>query len=612
MKPTCVASHRSLRTLFTLLSFFLVRLPSLGSLIFWAVATGRFVAAMFVHAGASLHGHEYSAPAQAHQHLHHPPARPIPLLRSALRPLSEIADSHTQEVSPPTRRSFTEPTIPSAATYVTRRRPASEIVSKKDLSVRFMEPDMSLPSPSPSATLLASDDDESVAGSEFTVSTTLTRSSTTGTKRRKIGRRSTRYAMAQPAPQLLTKQRTLVQIRPRLLLQLQKLGERRATPAFDVVPSSIISGSIIIPKLTTRLPRLFSKKPHLGQDDLLILRSENYSEDCENVNSGHATFGDRELLAVISPLPELGDDRSEIIMEDGSVWTTDRNPNGSYEFTSTDILGKPIVARWVKRSINGPRAKTTQGGADGSPLSTPPLPEYKWTFSIIDPQTRRHPIMGVIMGSELEIYDTYNTLSTSSGIFPPTKPFNLSSEPSSPSWPLGAEERLTEFVPERYKKLMAATASWISLRSEGWPASLNPKMRRGQPCRNSHGGASTDAERRRTFPFAERPQASNMTTAATTQTPPDKESALRTSSPESLPRRSLSTGAAFMRSRGVLAEPVERSYTPEQENQPAHKSYRPKVVHHSDHLAEEKTHTCRIKVLKMTRRLFHRKECQAE
>lgn len=477
-----------------------------------------------------------------------------------------------------------------------------------------MEPGMDHPSPSPSATLLASDDEESVADSVFTTSTTFTRASTVGPKRRKTGRRSTRYAMAQPAPQLLTKQRTLVQIRPRLLLQLQKLGERRPTPAFDVVPSSIIAGSLIIPKLAARLPRLFGKKPHLGQDDLLILRSEDYSDQGEDVDLGHATLDDRELLAVISPLPELGDDCSEIIMEDGSVWTTHRLANDSYEFRSTDLLGKAVVARWVKRLIAGPGAKSTQGGADGSPLSTPPLPEYKWTFSIIDPFTRRHPIMGVIVSNELEIYDTYNTLSTSSALFSPTKAFPLSAngfEPASPSSTIGTEERLTEFVPERYKRLMMATASWTSLRSAGWPASLNPKMRRATSCRNANGRASTDTERRRTLTFAERPQASNIAASVTTQNLPDKDTTSRTASPEgSLPRRSLSTGAAFMRSRGMLTEPIVRSYTPEQERRTTDRSYHPKVIYHSSEVAEEKTHTCRIKVLKMTRRLFHRKEYQ--
>lgn len=590
---------------------------------------------MLVHAGASLHGHEYySEPAQAHQHPHHPPPpRPIPLLRSALRPLSDITEPHHQEVAPPTRRSFTEPAVPSAAAYASIRRPASDIVSKKDLSVRFMEPGMTRsssrhasPSPSPPATTyVASDDEESVAGSEFTVSTAFTRTSTaTGHRRRKTGRRSTRYAMAQPAPQLLTKQRTLVQIRPRLLLQLQRLGDRRPTPAFDVVPSSIISGSLLIPRLATRLPRLFGMKPQLGQDDLLILRSEDYSDlNDDDASSSHtATFDDRELLAVISPLPDLGDDRSEIIVEDGTVWATDRLASGTYEFTSTDITGKEIVARWVKRPINGHRPRHSLGGsADGSPLPTPPLPEYKWTFSIVDPHTRRHPILGVITGSELEIYDTYNTLSASSGRFPPTKAFNLpthGSEPASPASTTGTEERLTEFVPERYKKLMMATASWISLRSEGWPASLNPKMRRATSCRNATARASTDTERRRTFPFVERSQAPSIPSSVTTHTLVEKtDAALGTVPPDgnngNIPRRTLSTGAAFMRSRGVLTEPVKRSYTPEQEKRSVDKSFRPRVIHHiPNQVAEEKTHTCRIRVMKMTRRLFHRKEYQTE
>ena len=469
---------------------------------------------------------------------------------------------------------------------------------------------------SPSDSLVPSDDEESIADSDFTTSTTVARSITSsGRKRRRTPRRSTRYALAHPAPQLLTKQRMLVQIRPRLLLQLQKLGDHRPTPAFDIVPSSIISGTIIIPKLAKSFPRLFGTKSELGQDDLLIIRSEDYSEEkCEEAAAGHAVFDNRDLLAVISPLPQVGEDCSEIIMDDGTVWTSRRLATGSYEFNTEDSLGHTTTARWVKRSLRRP-ANAPSESVDCSPLPSPPPAEYKWTFSMIDPSTRRHPIMGVILRNELEIYDTYTTLSASSGRFPPTKPFNLPttvSDPGSPS-AMGKEVRQTELVFERHKKLMVATASWISLRSQGWPAALNPKMRRTTSCRAGNGGKNV--ERRRTFPFAERPPPPPATADVTpAQNQPGRDVTAMASVPSDAgaPRRSLSTGAAYMRRRLSMDPPTDSSTSLDHEKRAPERIRPPTILGGASHGAEEKTHTCRIKVLKLTRRLFQRKDCHTD
>lgn len=112
--------------------------------------------------------------------------------------------------------------------------------------MRFQEPHMDqvqMP--------FVSEDEESVAGSELG---DCTDASIRRTKRKRARRKSTRFALAHPAPQLRTKQRRLVQIRPRLLLQLQEIGDRRAIPAFDVVPFSLVAGTIIIPPTCQKVP----------------------------------------------------------------------------------------------------------------------------------------------------------------------------------------------------------------------------------------------------------------------------------------------------------------------------------------------------------------------
>lgn len=562
--------------------------------------------AMFVHAGAGLHGHEYS-PRTAHSssqpqaHQPQPPSRPLPLLRSALRPLSDVndprltADSHARTLSPLAgRRSFSNtlssPTLPS--------RLASDIVAKKDLAVRFQEPPMaSVPS---SMMTLPSDDEESVAGSD---ASDHTDTSVRRKRRKRLPRKTIRYALAHPAPQLRTKQRMLVQFRPRLLLQLQQVEGRRPTPAFDVLPSSMVAGSFVIPRLAERFPRIFRAKPSLGPDDFLFVRSEDYRAGSTTEDTGHEQIDDRELMAVVCPLPH-GNDDAEIIMGDGSMWTASYMPNGSYEFTRVDHHGTTTTARWVRKSTRSTKRATDS--TDVSPSSSPHLPENRWTFSIIDPSTRRHPIMGVLTPQELIVYDTYSTMSTSSGRYPPTRPFSgsllVSRDAASPAPTPTRDERSTETVPEEHRQLMAVTASWINLRLEGWPASSKPKMGRAAThCRAVSSGSY--AERRRTFPLSGI-QSPHMSSGIS-QISAEKDG-LMTPPPEAtIPERRKSTGTSFMRRRRLELESTVRN------SEDVKLVGAPEKVGSPPLDEDEKTPTCRVKVREWTQRLFRRKSCKA-
>lgn len=416
---------------------------------------------MFVHAGASLHGHEFSTTQSSAQQ----PPRRMPFLRSALRSLS---DNDTRIPHPASSSSATLPRPVSfhepatAQRRVTRPRPISEYIPKRELSVRFREPETD--DEFGHSDVPASEDEGSQV-SELSDGVTHRR-------RKRAPRKSTQFLLAHPAPQLMTKQRRLVQIRPRLLLQLQQIGEKRLVPSFDVVPSHLLAGSLIIPKLARRCPRLFRAKAEMGPNDLLIVRSEDYGTPTTpgTPDSGD-TIDRRDLVAIISPQNRDGDDTAEITLEDGSIWETSLMSNGSYEFTRLGSGGYVRTARWVRRTIT----QSGSGRSSTSPPSSPALPEYKWTFSMINPETRRHPIMGTLMSNTLDIFDTYNTMSASSGRYPPTRPASLDLSGS------GAGEwfsttRLTVAVPEDVKLLMAITAAWVNLRQEGWPASANPKF----------------------------------------------------------------------------------------------------------------------------------------
>ncbi|KAM4063173.1 hypothetical protein HRG_010263 [Hirsutella rhossiliensis] len=456
---------------------------------------------MFLHSGAGLHGHEYSdrSPSSAQSPPPPPPTRPrYPLLRTALRPLAPSEPSPSprplshQEL-PSRRSSFAPDDYPRLSSLSSSRRSASGSLVKKDLAVRFREPQMEQ-----AQTPIPSEDESSVVGSEPGDSAN---GSTRRIRRKRVPRKMTRFALAHPAPQLRTKQRRLVQIRPRLLLQLQEVGDRRAIPAFDVVPSGLVAGSLIIPRLAKRFPRMFRVKPELGQDDVLVVRSDDYGPPTPTPSPSHpdGTVHDQDVLAVISAIPQRGSSCAEIALEDGSTWLASPMANGSFEFTSVDDYGITTTARWARRSL----LSTRNSSASIGPPNTPPLeqaPGFKWTFSVIDPSSRRHPIMGSLTPDSLEVYDSYTTLSTSSRRYPPSRtiaPDSLDQrDAASPSVPR-QDERTTVAVAQGLKNLMLATATWVSLHQRGWPASANPKLARSTSYGRS--GVPGMVGRRQTF-----------------------------------------------------------------------------------------------------------------
>ncbi|KAF5582848.1 hypothetical protein FPCIR_9286 [Fusarium pseudocircinatum] len=429
---------------------------------------------MFLHAGASLHGHEYSTNRQTQA-----PQGALPFLRSALRRRSD-ADKTTRPLSAdvtsltqPRPMSYHEKLPPVTTVTPVRRtsrpRPKSEYMPRRDLSVRFREPETDDDLP-PSE--VQSEDEGSAACSDIS---DLSDSSTAPRRRRRkrTFRKSTQFLLAHPAPRPGARQRRLVH-RPRLLLQLQEVGEKRPIPAFDVVPSSLITGSQIVPRMAKRCPRLFHTKPTLGINDLLIVRSEDYDTPASPGSlDTEDSLDQRDVVAVISPLPQMGDESAEIVMEDGSTWESSLMANGSYEFIGVDERGRISTARWVKKTST-PTSPMPKNTGEQTPPPSPLPAEVKWTFSMIHPDTRRHPIMGSLMSNTLDVFDTYNTMSTSSGRYPPTRNTPLDSKLAS-DWivsnPPEIQSRLTKVVPEDIKLLMVATASWVNLRQSGLPGS---------------------------------------------------------------------------------------------------------------------------------------------
>lgn len=505
---------------------------------------------MFLHAGAGLHGHEYSGRTPSSVQSPPSPTRPrYPLLRNALRPLSPSEPSpYARPLShhdlPSRSCSFSPDDHPRLSSLSSSRRSASGSLVKKDLAVRFREPQMD-----EAQTSVVSEDEASTVGSEMGDSAD---GSTRRTRRKRAPRKMTKFALAHPAPRLRTKQRRLVQIRPRLLLQLQEVGDKRAIPAFDVVPSGLVAGSLIIPRLAKRFPRMFRARPELGQDDVLVVRSDDYGPGSSPCHSDSAV-DDQDVLAVISAVSQQGSACAEIALEDGSTWLASTIANGSFEFTSVDDHGTTTTARWARRSLLSTRSSSPSVGPPGTPLSEQSS-GFRWTFSVIDPSSRRHPIMGSLTPESIEVYDSYNTLSTSSGRYPPSRAIGPDAldqgDATSPS-AARQDERATVAVAQGLKNLMLATATWISLHQRAWPESANPKLARSV----SSGLPSVPGTigRRQTFagfdgvgPRTVSPRNScSKASESQCDAPSAKPDAAST------PTRAISTGRAFMKRRNA-------------------------------------------------------------
>lgn len=410
--------------------------------------------------------------------------------------------------------------------------------------VRFEEPQCAPATPKPEA---MSEDEGSIASD----SDASRGSSSARRTRRRVPRKSTTFLLAHPPPKLRNKQR-LIHIRPKLLLQMQQLSaNKRPNPAIDVYPSSAVAGSLIAP-LLKRFPLIARIKRELSIQDVMLVKSEDYAAQ----TSGSETDGDeddlrsRELLAILSPLRT--EDKAEIVLADGTVWTATPRFNGanccSYEFVSVDANGNTTTARWVRKQIatkSLPGTPTTAQSTQAAPSTV----DYKFTFSIIDPNCRRHPILATLTQSSLDILDTYTTVSPSTSRYPPTSP--LLSTPTS----TGEEnpfERRTQQVEDWQKTFISISAIWVILR-HGW----SPHCKPGDfsPVSTSITTSPTDASvatRSRSLSAnAEMPPKLSITEPTSRR---KLSEALRMSDqfvPSRLPRRATSTGAAFMQKRNA-------------------------------------------------------------
>ncbi|KAK3292666.1 uncharacterized protein B0H64DRAFT_419875 [Chaetomium fimeti] len=331
---------------------------------------------MFLHSGASLHGHEYSN--RPPSNIQSPAHLRGPLLRSTFSPPKQRARASTDGAPAP----------------ALRQRPVSDYIPRQPSPVvRFRDPQDD-PPPTPST------HDESISESELSdvapsIDGALLARSARYRRPRRARRMSTTYYLGYPTPRIIGK---------------TKVG--RSKPVLEVFPASRIAGPVVAPRLAGRFPGIFGVKRHLGYDDIVLVRRDDGEASSDGVEGeNEESLEGRNLLAVYSPLRHS--EEAEIVLDDGSVWVAKPLPSGSFDFVHTDADGKSTTVRWARRNTVAGTPTTTD--TSSSSLA----PQTRYTFSIINPLTRRHPVMATLTPSTLDVQDTYISVSPSHARHPP-------------------------------------------------------------------------------------------------------------------------------------------------------------------------------------------------
>ncbi|KAL4976634.1 hypothetical protein BDW66DRAFT_48363 [Aspergillus desertorum] len=357
------------------------------------------------------------------------------------------------------------------------------------------------------------------------------------TKQPASSRPRTTYQLAHPASNARHKR---LKLRPKLLLQLQRVSPTsRPVPVFDVLPSTLF-----MPRLARKVPAALRGKRGLGPNDLIVTTSDLYQPTLgegadKNLSSEEENGDHREVVATIcQPCKEdaLVKGKAEICLNSGTVWEATPLPNGSYEFAANTDTGLMIL-RWVRRGPKKRRMSAPQG-------SVFPEDSRRFTFSVIDPTTRRHPIIASMTRNNLEVYDRYS-LPSAAPSSPTSAALSVISDGS--ELDLALDQQVME-TDEKLRLLVTITSIWVAFR-EGWShnfryndSALSGKATRSTSISRNISTPSPGEDEADKQALADLSRRAVTWTAAASQAP----TADRSTQFGGLSRRSNSTGTAFL------------------------------------------------------------------
>lgn len=270
---------------------------------------------------------------------------------------------------------------------------------------------------------------------------------------RKLLRSKTSYHLAQPPPGSHHSSGSLV-------MQLQKLSNfTRPLPTFDVLPAFVFA-----PRLKRKVGKFFNHC--VGAQDLVFLTSEDFEDDDEeSLSSRHMVASVSVEYKKVHGEEGKGSKITVIRLDNGPQWEISQTSSGGYEFVAHEDSGNVLVARWNPKPAT-PRRRSYQtqisdSGDDG---------EKKFQFSLVDPNSKKHPILGHLAKQTIEINDRYPLPSMSSSLTSPTttppqsRPSSLADVSPLGSTLQSTDEKVMVKTSEHVRALILVSGIWVALR----------------------------------------------------------------------------------------------------------------------------------------------------
>lgn len=309
-------------------------------------------------------------------------------------------------------------------------------------------------------------------------------------------RPKTLYQFAHPVAS-----RRRLKLRPKLLLQLQEShAASRPFPKYDVLPADMTT------KLACRLSKpLGGTARTFGSKDLVIVTSDMYEQigtgDDRSISSDEASSEQREVVATICHCGSVDDGhrfapKVEVALSSGVCWEGTPLANGSYELVTNGLgIAGSRKVRWVAR--------------DKKPISAP----GRFTFSVIDPNSRRHPVIASMTRKGLTVFDQYSyptatTTKTQARTDDEEDDDDETTPPGSPSPSRSTADTEMINTDEDLRQLIVITGTWVAF-MEGWTTKsltngdasagridsplLSPRLRSSTYLSIDSGGDSTNA-----------------------------------------------------------------------------------------------------------------------
>lgn len=285
------------------------------------------------------------------------------------------------------------------------------------------------------------------------------------------GEETATVAMGKSRPQQSARPKTVFQfahpvasrrrlkLRLKLLLQLHEIQRSsRPFPIYDVFPADVPT------KLICRISKPYGTTRVFGPKDLVVVTSDMYEQqslsasDDRSVSSEESCQEQREVVATICQSGPSDAPRKpvfEIAFSSGVCWEGVQLPNGSYELVSNGGTIPSRKVRWVARD----RKPVRQGpGMSSGSISG----ASRFTFSVINPNTRQHPVIASMTRKGLTVFDqfTYPTaFSADDEQSPPGSPSTSSTK--------SCTDRVLINTDNELRKVIVMTGIWVAF-MEGW------------------------------------------------------------------------------------------------------------------------------------------------